>query len=170
MNDAFARHHGALAKLRGSDRWKDSDSTHDAMAAAKTALKQGDKLLKGIRKAAVKAIHESCGAKHDEDDDEDHDGDNDQDKDEAKDEDGDKDEEDAAKVDLVFSGAPAAMAEQAVNAMEIVMDAVRTQLAALPAATPKVLPVKTPKAVLKPVGKPLPKPTKSPHPSHSKGR
>lgn len=160
VNQTFKRHHGVLAKLHGHDDAKAKSAKEDA----KQALKQADELLKGIRKAAVKAIHESCGTKHDDDDqDEDEDEDSDQDEDDK-----DKDRTHGrAAVNIPFTGTPSQMAQQAATAMEIVMSALRTKLEALPTATPKATPTRTPKPSLRP----SPKPSKSPHASsgHSKG-
>lgn len=140
VNQTFKRHHGALAKLHGHEDARAKSAKEDA----KHALKQADELLKGIRKAAVKAIHESCG-KHDDDDE-------DEDRTHGR-----------AAVNIAFTGTPSQMAQQAATAMEIVMGALRTKLEALPTATPKATP--------KPSVKPVPKPSKSPHVSagHSKG-
>ena len=164
MNRAFQRHDVALEKLRGGhddDRAKNAkskdankDANKDAKVAAQPLLKQADELLKGIRKAAVQAIHESCGAKHDDDDD-----DSDKDKDQDKDQDKDG-KHHAAAVNITLTGTPAEMARQADTAMDIVMDALRAKLAALPTATTKPTSARTPK------------PTKAPHAgeSHRSGR
>lgn len=150
MNQAFRRHHGALAKLHG----RADDRAKSAKEEARHALKQADALLKDIRKAAVKAIHESCGTKRDDDED-------DQGEDSHKDEhDTDTDgKHQSAAVNISFTGTPSQMAQQAATAMEIVMGALRTKFEALPTATPKTTPTRTPK----PSGKPVPKPSKSPH-------
>ena len=153
MNQAFTRHHGALAKLHG----RADDRAKSAKEDARQALKQADGLLKAIRKVAVKAIHESCGTKHDDDEDEDEGEVEDSDKDEHdKDKDG---KHHSAAVNITFTGTPSQMAQQAATAMEIVMSALRTKLEALPTAAPKATPTRTPKPSVKPV----PKPSKSPH-------
>jgi len=155
VNQAFKRQHGALEKLRSQDD-HDTDAKHDA----KQLLKQADELLKGIRKAAVKAIHASCDVKHDDDDEDD------QDEDKDKDEDDKDASHHKAAVNITFTGTPSQMAEQASAAMEIVMSALRTKLEALPASTPKPAPTRTPK----PTAKHTEKPAKAPQAgAHSKG-
>jgi len=92
--------------------------------------KQADDLLKGIRKAAVKAIHETCKSSRHDDDDEDEDENDDDDEDEDRD-----DEDDAPTSGLLFTGTPAEIAQQATTAMDLVMDAVRA--ASQPTSTAK---------------------------------
>lgn len=116
VNAAFHKHHGALAKLRSGDDHGKSAQTAATQTAAKDAkltVKKADELLKTIRKAAVKAIHETCTS-HDDDEDKD------------EDEDDEDDEDKAPKSGLVLSGTPAEIAKQATAAMDLVMAAVGT--------------------------------------------
>ncbi len=120
VNAAFHTNHGTLAKLRSSDEHGKSVQTTSAPTAAtdaKLTVKKADELLKAIRKAAVKAIHETCKSSHDDDEDEDEDEDKDEDED---------DEDRAPKSGLVLTGTPAEIAKQATAAMDLVMAAVRT--------------------------------------------
>lgn len=116
VNAAFHKHHGALAKLRSGDDHGRSAQTAAAQTASKDAtltVKKADDLLKTIRKAAVKAIHETCKSHDDEDRDEDEDED-------------EEDEDKAPKSGLVLTGTPAEIAKQATAAMDLVMAAVRS--------------------------------------------
>ena len=106
VNAAFHADHTALAKLRGPRR------------DAKHTLQEADELLKAIRQAAVKALHAGCnGAVDDEDDD-----------------DGDGDAASGPKQpEIVFTGSPMVIAQQATVAMDLVRSTMQAELGASPA-------------------------------------
>ena len=125
VNSAFQGFHTDLEQLR-----KDHD---------KKALEASDKMLKEIRKSAVKAIHATKTCKHD-DEDKDEDKDSttatstDKDSDEDKDEDTDKeDQKKTTSSPLAFSGTAESIATQAIAAMQAAFATAQ----AAPAATHK---------------------------------